>query len=299
MSWVAINSRSGVSESFVSLPTVDQKRILPHSSLPINVLDVNDLDYTLNSVPELIFEDGNKKILLIEGYYPHKFGVWVTHKLFRITYEIKDKKRFIVAKIMSRKYGEKELQLLLDLSKLLKVPTPFYFQYDEELSQEDFFDVRGILWMDYIKNQIHFEEYFLKWCLSGHKKLEIKKLEETLHSLWSAGVKHNDLKGEHLLFTGKDWFIIDFEKSIPYTGEEDIKDELAVLLGDSTGYFDRFISYNKINFSGIIKERYEAFVGEFLSRFDTNLRNNRYIPVFSSAIQNNTLKSVYSSLGTG
>ena len=198
---------------------------------------------------------------------------------------------------MNKHYGEKELQLLLDLSNSLKVPTPLYFLYDKELENECFSDVRGILWMSYIKNQIHFEEFLLKWCLTGKKRLELYDMDKSLYDLWSAGIKHNDLKGEHLLFTGKEWFIIDFEKSVPFNGKEDIKDELAVLIGDSTGYFDKFINYNKIKFEGVIRERYETFVDEFLSCFDTDLKNNRYISVFSSAIHNKVLKSVYSSFG--
>ena len=300
MSWVAINSQEGVSESFVTLPTIDQKRILPHGTLPINILNINDLNYTLNNVSELCFDNGTKKTLLIEGYYPHTFGIWATHKLYRITYQIEGSgEQYIVAKIMNKKYGEKEFKLLLDLSECLNVPTPFHFLYDEELAKEDFFDVRGILWMNYVENQIHFEEYLLNWCITGQKKLELKDLTKSLCALWSAGVKHNDLKGEHLLFTGDEWFIIDFEKSVPYSGKEDIKDELAVLIGDSTAYFDGFITYHKISFEGVIKERYLAFINEFLSCFDINLKGNRYISVFSSAIQNKVLKSIYLSLGVG
>ncbi|RLG26924.1 hypothetical protein DRN85_01540 [Methanosarcinales archaeon] len=296
MSWIALNSRSGVSESFVSLKTIDQKRILPKGSLPINVLDVKDLDRVLNETPELSSRGGKKETLLIEGYYPNKFGLWATHKVYRITYQISDRKERIIAKIMAKECGKKELRLLSDLCKTSNVPKPFHFLYDGQLEEENFFDVKGILFMSYVDNRFHFEEYLRRWCVAELKSLELKNISESIFEIWSAGIKHNDLKGEHLLFTGKEWFIIDFEKSEPFAGKEDVKDELAVLIGDSTVYLDRFMAYNKIDFEGTIKERYETFLDNFLPLFDFDSGDNRYISAFETSIQNEKLKSAYSTL---
>jgi len=296
VSWITINSRSGVSDSFVSLPTIDQKRMLPKGSLPINVLDVNDLDRVLNESPELFFDGGKKETLLIEGYYPNKFGIWATHKVYRITYQVNGRKERIIAKIMDRECGAKELRLLSDLCKTSKVPTPFHFLYDEQLEEEKFSDVKGILFMSYVDNRFHFEEYLRKWCVTGQKNLELKNISESLFDIWSVGIKHNDLKGEHILFTGKEWFVIDFEKSKSFVGKEDVKDELVVLIGDSTVYLDRFMAYNKMNFEGMIKERYETFLDSFLPLFDFTFGYNKYIPTFETSIQNKALKTAYSTL---
>ncbi len=296
MSWIAINSRSGVSESFVSLRTVDQKRMLPRGSLPVNVLSIDDLDRVLNEAPELSFGDGEKETLLVEGYYPNKFGIWATHKVYRITYNVNGSKERIIAKIMTRECGIKEIRLLSDLCERSNVPRPLHFLYDKDLECERFSDVKGILFMSYVKNQCHFEEYLRRWCVGEIKSLELKSLSESIFEIWSAGVKHNDLKGEHLLFTGKEWFIIDFEKSEPFVGREDVKDELAVLIGDSTVYLDRFMAYSKMDFEGAIKERYERFLDNLLPLFDFDSGINRYISAFETSIQNKELKSNYSTL---
>jgi hypothetical protein len=61
MPWLAINSRSGVSENFKRLPRIDQKRLLPYGSLPINVLDIKDLDHVLNGILAICPEGERKK----------------------------------------------------------------------------------------------------------------------------------------------------------------------------------------------------------------------------------------------
>jgi tRNA A-37 threonylcarbamoyl transferase component Bud32 len=198
--------------------------------------------------------------MLIEGYFPPKFGVWATHKLYRITYQNQEKEKYIIAKIMNRKYGMKELSVLSELSRFTNVPKPLYFLYDNEFKKEGFSDVYGILWMSYIENQLHFEDYLVRVCITEQMtldrcatvgtrpKFELETLHRLLSAVWSAGIKHNDLKGHHLLFTGEDWFVIDFEKS-------------------------------------------ETFVEEILHRFGVDLLNSRYLPIFTKIIKNNGIES--------
>jgi len=290
MPWVAINSCSGISDDFRTLPTPEQKRLLPQASLPINVLNFLDLDHLLNNSEKIRPDEGEKETVLVEGYYPPVFGVWATHKLYRITYKIQNGSNFIIAKIMDRGLGEKEFSVLTDLYKFMNVPKPFGYMYDEEL-EEEFSDVKGIFWMSFIDNHIRIEECLRKWCIGEQDRFELKNLNNLLTSLWDSGVKHNDLKGEHLLYSEGKWFIIDFEKSDVFRGEEDMNDEISVLIGDCSVYLDGFVQYNRINFDGEIQERYETAITKILNSFDVKLKNNRYISVYMQVTKNAGIRS--------
>ena len=285
MPWVAINSRLGISDDFKTLPTPEQKRLLPQASLPINVLNFSELDHLLNNSRNIRPDEGEKKAILVEGYYPPVFGVWATHKLYRITYEIPNGSNFIIAKIMDKGLGEKEFSVLKDLYEFMNVPKPFDYMYDEEL-EEEFSDVKGIFWMSFIDNHIRIEESLRKYCIGEQESFKLKNLNNLLSSLWESGVKHNDLKGEHLLYSEGKWFIIDFEKSDVFRGEEDMNDEISVLIGDCSVYLDGFVQYNHIKFEGEIKERYEIAIGKILNCFDANLKGNRYLSVYTQVTKN-------------
>jgi len=294
MPWISINSRSGVSGEFKRLPTPDQRRMLPSGSLPFNLVDIDNLDRVLNGIPEIFPEYKNKKTLLVEGYYPPKFGVWSAHKLYRIKFRADGTEKYVVAKKMPKVYGEKEFSILFRLSNLLSVPKPFHFLYDCELESDGFPDVQGILWMTYIEHRFNFNEYILKWCIEESEISYFEKMHGLLTSIWSLGIKHNDLKGEHLLLGGDGWSIIDFEKSkvgAAPIGEKDMDDEISVLLGDFTVYMDRFIFYHGIKFSGDVKSRYEKFISEFLNCFGIEVLESRYLPLFMRTVKNEELRA--------
>jgi hypothetical protein len=196
----------------------------------------------------------------------------------------------MVAKIMDKKKGNKELSVLLDLCQSSNTPKPFCFLYDEEIEYE-FLDADGILLMNYIKNIGHFENCLVSYCIGEEREYKLKELSELLFSIWSAGVKHNDLKGHHLLFTGREWFAIDFEKSERFKSMKDIIDELSILIGDSTLFFDRFMAFNCIKFENTIKERYKLFLDEFLQLFDVDSLNSRCLPTYIGIIQNKELRT--------
>ncbi|MDY6966419.1 MAG: lipopolysaccharide kinase InaA family protein [Halobacteriota archaeon] len=291
MPWVSINSCSGISKDFNTLPTPEQKRLLPNCSLPVNVLNIEDLYRILNEDPKICHGEGEKKPIMIEGYYPPKFGVWPTHKLYKITYEVQGVERHTIAKIMNRRYGTKEFSLLSDLHKFMDVPEPLHFMYDDSF-EDEFLDAFGIFWMSYIGENIRFEESLLEWCMGERRdKLELEGIRKLLTTLWSAGVKHNDLKGEHLLLNEEKWYIIDFEKSIPFKGEDDIKDELSVFIGDCSVYIDRFVDYSNIVFEGDIRRRYEVFLYKILDCFNVDIIENRYLSLFTNSIKNKDIRS--------
>lgn len=294
MPWISINSRSGVPGEFKCLPTPDQRRMLPSGSLPFNLVDIGDLDRVLNGTPEIFPEYKNKKTLLVEGYYPPKFGVWSAHKLYRIKFCADGMEKYVVAKKITKVYGEKEFAILSRLSGMLSVPKPFYFLYDSELESDGFPDVHGVLWMTYVEHQFNFNDHILRWCIEESEISDFEKLLSLLTSIWSLGIKHNDLKGEHLLLGGGGWSAIDFEKSKVGgnpIGKKDIDDEISVLLGDFTVYMDRFIFYHGIKFCGDIKRRYEKFISEFLNCFDIGVLESRYLPLFMRTVKNEELKA--------
>lgn len=287
MAWMEVISRSGITPTFKAISQTDQRMMLPSKPLPINILSVNQLEWALNNV---ILPGDNKEVLLIEGYYPPKFGHWATHKVFRINYRSHGQEDYLISKVMEKNLGNKEFTTLLNLKSLFNVPEPFYFMYDEQMARE-FPHAGGILWMSYIKNIGHLEHCLVDYCSGEERDYKLKELTELLYSVWSTGVKHNDLKAHHLLFTGKEWFLIDFERSGRLFNEEDVKDELGTLIGDATLYLDRFIQYYRTEFV-FIKERYHLFMTQLLKLFKVkDLLNNRLLSRFLQFIQNKELKS--------
>lgn len=288
MAWMEIVTRFGVTGTFKTLSSTDQRMMIPNRPLPINILSMGQLEQALNDV---VMPGGNKEVLLIEGYYPPKFGNWATHKVFRITYRCYDQEQHLIGKVMEKSLGNKEFAILSNLSGSFNTPKPFSFMYDEEMRRE-FPNTGGILWMSYIRNIAHFENCLVNYC-SGKEERDYRflHLAELLFSVWSTGLKHNDLRAHHLLFTGEDWFLIDFERSKQFSGEDDLRDELATLVGDSTLYLDRFTSYYQIEISGNTKKKYEQFLAEFLKLFNVQgLLNNRLLLKFLGFVQNKELK---------
>ncbi|MHC1573345.1 MAG: BUD32 family EKC/KEOPS complex subunit [Candidatus Syntropharchaeales archaeon] len=292
MPWVKIGSKEGLANEFKGLSSVDQKRLLPRGALPINILDIDELEATLNGVTGICpGKNGIKKeVVALEGYYPPKFGIWATHRLYRVIYTVEEARMYVIAKQMTKRDGDKEFwALFYRFYDEPYMPVPYYFLYDSRLERE-FKEVFGYFWMQYIEHDINFEEYLLNWTIGKIDRLEFYNLGDLLRLLWSKGVKHNDLKGEHLLLKGDRWHLIDFEKFKHLKNPKDREDDLSILIGDSTLFLDGYMRFHRIEFEGEIKKRYEEFVRAVLGEFGIDIRQNPHFKTFLGVIRSHGIR---------
>lgn len=275
----------------------DRRRLLPKNTLPINILSIEDVNWVLNEIEGICPEEGKKECLAIAGYFPPQFGVWPTHRVYRIKYNSNGEEKYIIAKEMDKTVGFSEMYLLyrLKLYKYLYTPIPYYFLYDKSLENE-FSKVHGILWMEYIPHQKNFEDYLVDYCMEKEEDFQLYKLYELLTSMWSLRIKHNDIKGEHLLLRGKKWWIIDFEKFKYLKDKRDINDEIAILISDATLYLDKFMKYNEIMFDVEKRARYKKFLSEIVNSFDVDLRGNLHLKSSINLLQTKPLRLSLKSL---
>ncbi len=291
MPWVKISSKVGIAEEFRRLSGADQQRMLPSGALPINILDINELERILNGVVGICpGKSGEKKVIALEGFYPPKFGIWATHRIFRVIYTLEGRKMYVIAKHMTKHDGDKEFwALYYKFYKIPYMPTPYYFLYDKRL-EKDFRDVYGYFWMEYIEHEINFEEYLLDWVLGRIRRLDLYNLVELLTLVWSKGIKHNDLKGEHLLLKGDKWHLIDFEKFKHFRKPEDKEDDLAMLIGDSSLFLDGYLSFHHIELEGEMKKRYDEFAGMVLDAFRVDISRNPHFKMLLSVIRSEGIR---------
>lgn len=172
------------------------------------------------------------------------------------------------------------------------------FLDDLDTVKEGIFDgleFKGFLFMDYIRESLSFE--MILFDILGGKHLEkvsgamdilpfrpffnaeniITNLVDLIVELWELGEVHNDLKGEHLLYSWRtrEWNVIDWGELVGGSRGKD----LAVLLADSNAFIHDRIKFNKMlgrrvdadqavleAMGGSILRRNEEFWAAFLSR---------------------------------
>jgi len=297
MPWIAINSKEGISEAFRKLPPLDQSRMIPRGSLPINILDLKEVENFLNESEEICrFLKGEKEVTLIEGYFPPKLGIWSTHKVLRINFMMEDRRRFVIAKVMPERAGRKEMNLLRKLQRVVNSPRPYTFQFDEELMKEGFSRVQGILWMRFVRHLSNIEEMLVDWCFGNIDHIHLENFFRLMHRMWGMGIMHNDLKGEHVLFDGQNWYVIDLDKAEEFRGENSRRVDATVLIGDSTIYLDKYIRFYSLKPDEGFMKRYRMFVEYLMEGFEVDSLKKNLMEHQLRVIKNPKIKEVLQNI---
>jgi len=297
MPWLEINSINGISEAFKRLPPLDQSRMIPRGTLPLNIIDLREVESFLNESEEINRRlPGGKKVLLIEGYFPPKLGIWSTHKVLRINFLFEERRRFIIAKVMSERAGKKENELLSRLHRIVNAPMPYVFQFDRSLIEEGFSMVQGILWMRFVRHLSNIEEVLVDWCFGNIDHLNLEDVFKLVHRMWSMGIMHNDLKGEHLLFDGKSWYIIDLDKAEEYRGIDSRRIDATVLIGDSTIYLDKYIGFHSLHPDEAFLKRYRMFLEYLMDGFGVDALKMDLMDHHLRVIKNPKIKEVLQTI---
>lgn len=204
----------------------------------------------------------------------------------------------MIAKVMPEKAGKKEMRLLRRLNKIMNVPLPYTFQFDRELLREGFSRVQGILWMKFVRHLSNIEEFLVDWCFGNVDYMNLEGFFQLMHRMWSMGVMHNDLKGEHVLFDGQNWFIIDLDKAEEYCGVDSRRIDATVLIGDSTIYLDKYLRFYQMSPSEGFMKRYRMFVDYLMEGFEVDALRRDLMEHQLRVIKNPKIKEVLKSIPT-
>jgi len=109
---------------------------------------------------------------------------------------------------------------------------------------------------------------------------------------------HNDLKGEHVLFDGQNWYIIDLDKAEEYCGAESRRIDATVLIGDSTIYLDKYLRFYQMTPNEGFMKRYKMFVDYLMEGFEVEALKKDLMAHQLRVIKNPKIKEILRNIPT-
>jgi tRNA A-37 threonylcarbamoyl transferase component Bud32 len=203
----------------------------------------------------------------VYGYYPDLFEHWSRNKVYLIEFLTEGLpissiemgggldlvKENVVGKVLDPDIGIRERSVQTKLYESgFPVPEPRGLSLPMQAEDEEILKrvkPKSVLWMDYIHSRYTFEKYMLHLCI-GDEKINSKPFQEIadlIVAMWELGFDHGDLKGEHLLRTKKDnWVVIDLGEAKQDEYAARVTD-LYVLVTDTTVFIERHLRLRNLD----------------------------------------------------
>jgi tRNA A-37 threonylcarbamoyl transferase component Bud32 len=230
---------------------------------PLNIVNPKDVESYLNWHPKLINNEKLISVTEVYGYYPDLYEHWSRNKVYLIEFlteglPITDSydmggsldlvKENVVGKVVDPDVGISERSVQTKLFESgFPVPEPRGLSLptaaeDEEILLSMNTKPKSVLWMDYINSKYTFEKYMLQLCL-GEEKINssFREISDIIMGIWDLGFAHGDLKGEHILRTKKDnWVVIDLGEAKEDKYSARVGD-LYILITDTAVFIERHL----------------------------------------------------------
>ncbi len=235
---------------------------------PLNIVNPKDVENYLQWHPKLINNEKLISVTEVYGYYPDLYEHWSRNKVYLIeflteglpisnSYDLGSSldlvKENVVGKIVDPDVGihERSVQTKLFESGF-PVPEPRGLSLPTTAEDEEILrraKPKSVLWMDFVESKYTFEKYMLYLCV-GEEKVNSKsfqRIADLIAAMWDLDVAHGDLKGEHILQTNKDrWVIIDLGEAKEDEYAARVND-LYILITDTTVFVERHLRSRKLD----------------------------------------------------
>jgi hypothetical protein len=229
---------------------------------PLNLVDPKEVEKYLRWHPKLVNNEEIIAVSEVYGYKPEPYEIWSRNKVYLIEFLTEGLpissievaggldliKENVVGKVVDPDVGISERSVQTKLYESgFPVPEPRGLSLptaaeDEEILLSTNLKPKSVLWMDYINSKYTFEKYMLQLCV-GEEKINssFRDISDIILGIWDLGFAHGDLKGEHILRTKKDnWVVIDLgeAKEDKYSARVD---DLYILITDTAVFIERHL----------------------------------------------------------
>ncbi|MFX1464909.1 MAG: hypothetical protein ACFFA5_00340 [Promethearchaeota archaeon] len=234
---------------------------------PLNLVDPKEVEKYLRWHPKLVNNEEIVSVTEVYGYYPDLYEHWSRNKVYLIEFLTEGLpissiemggggldlvKENVVGKVLNPDSGIRERSVQTKLYESgFPVPEPRGLSLPTAAEDEEILrsaKPKSVFWMDYIRSKYTFEKYMLKLCI-GEEKISSKSFQEIadlIAAIWDLEFNHFDLKGEHILRTKQDnWVVIDFgeAKKDDYAGRVN---DLYILITDTAVFIERHLRSRKL-----------------------------------------------------
>ncbi len=261
---------------------------------PLNLVDPKEVEKYLRWHPKLVNNEEIVSVTEVYGYYPDLYEHWSRNKVYLIDFLTEGLpissiegggldlvKENVVGKVVDPDAGIRERSVQTKLYESgYPVPEPRGLSLptlaeDEEILRSS--KPKSVLWMDYINSKYTFEKYMLRLCLGEESvNCSFQDISDLIIAMWDLGIAHGDLKGEHILRTKKDnWVIIDLGEAKEDEYAARVTD-LYVLVTDTTVFIERHLRSRNLDeevFNHALTDLGDSLT-LFLENISTSVRQN-------------------------
>ena len=226
---------------------------------PLNLVDPKEVEKYLRWHPKLANNEEIISVTEVYGYYPDLYEHWSRNKVYLIDFLTEGipissiegggldlVKENVVGKVVDPDAGIRERSVQTKLYQSgYPVPEPRGLSLPMQAEDEEILKhakPKSVLWMDYINSKYTFEKYMLRLCLGEERvNSSFQDISDLIIAMWDLGIAHGDLKGEHILRTKKDnWVIIDLGEAKDDEYIARVTD-LYILVTDTTVFIERHL----------------------------------------------------------
>ncbi len=227
---------------------------------PLNIVNPKEVEDYLRWHPKLVKSENLISVTEVYGYYPDLYEHWSRNKVYLIEFLTEGLpissievaggldlvKENVVGKIVDPDVGISERSVQTKLFESgFPVPEPRGLSLPTAAEDEEILrraKPKSVLWMDYINSKYTFEKFMLQLCVGEEKvNSSFRDISDIIMGIWDLGFAHGDLKGEHILRTKKDkWVVIDLGEA----KEDDYAarvNDLYILITDTTVFIERHL----------------------------------------------------------
>lgn len=227
---------------------------------PLNIVNPKEVEDYLRWHPKLVKSENLISVTEVYGYYPDLYEHWSRNKVYLIEFLTEGLpissievaggldlvKENVVGKIVDPDVGISERSVQTKLFESgFPVPEPRGLSLPTAAEDEEILrraKPKSVLWMDYVNSKYTFEKFMLQLCVGEEKvNSSFRDISDIIMGIWDLGFAHGDLKGEHILRTKKDkWVVIDLGEA----KEDDYAarvNDLYILITDTTVFIERHL----------------------------------------------------------